>query len=168
MVLFVTILFGVTLLAGQVDAKKKKTQPTAIVLTSIKSFDKVFIEAQKVNRKLKATQVNLRKSKMALRSALQLKKRSTYVRGLKELKRRARGKVKLFVNKGQLQLKATDLVPTDVKQGIDAVNQLSKTIPSSIRNLKGVVTDSQKMIKQVQDFPTNIQNTAKTRIVHDS
>ena len=161
-VLFLTVLFGVTILAGEVSAKKKKnTPPNAIVMTNVQSFDKVFRQAQSANGKLKAAQASIRTSKIALRSALKLKKRSTYLQGLKQLKRRARGKIKVFMTQGKLQIKATDAVPTDVRKGIRAVNQLTKTIPSSLKNLKGVSTDSKRMAKQVENFPVNLQAELK-------
>jgi len=152
-------LLGIGLISADAEAKKKKKKgaPTTIVMTGVKSFDKVFKQAKKANKKLKAAQSDLRESKIALRSALKLGKKSTYVDGLKELKRRAKGKVKLYMNKGQLQLKAKDGVPTDVKNGVDAVNKLTKTIPSSIRNLKGVAVESKKMFKKAQKFPANLR-----------
>ena len=112
---------------------------------------------EKANGKLKTAQANIRNSKIALRTALNLKKNSTYSQGLKELKKRARGKIKLFVNQGKFQLKATDAVPTGVQKGIKAVNQLTRTIPQSIKSLKGVTTDSKRMAQQVENFPANIQ-----------
>ena len=157
------LLMGVVVLGiglGPVDAhakKKKKKAPTTIVMTGVKSFDKVFKQAKKANKKLRAAQSDLRDSKQALRSALKLSKKSTYVDGLKELKRRAKGKVRLYVNKGQLQLKASDAVPTDVKNGVEAVNRLTKTIPSSIRNLKSVTVESTKMFKKARKFPSNLR-----------
>ena len=90
-------LLGMGLISADAEAKKKKKKgaPTTIVMTGVKSFDKVFKQAKKANKKLKAAQSDLRESKIALRSALKLGKKSTYVDGLKELKRRAKGKVKL-------------------------------------------------------------------------
>ena len=151
---------GAFLMVGGVSsnahAKKSGKAPTQIRMTGVKSFDKVFKEARAANNKLKAAQKDLRESKAALRAAMGLGKRSTYEQGLRELKRRADGKLRVWVDGGRVQLKATDAVPSDVRKGVDAVNKLANSIPSAVRNLDGVRKRSKKMFKQAQKFPSNM------------
>lgn len=161
--MFAAVL-GMGLTSGDAEAKKKKKKaPTTIVMTGVKSFDKVFKQAKKANKRLKAAQSDLRESKVALRSALwsnsssKLNKKSTYVDMLKELKTRAKGKLRLYVSKGKLRLKPTDAVPTDVEHAVDAVNKLTQTIPSAINNLNGVAIESKRMFKKAQRFPANLR-----------
>ena len=158
-VLMVTAVLGLGLISADAEAKKKRKKgpPTHIRMTGVKSFDTVFRQARKANNKLKAAQSDLRESKVALRSALGLGKRSTYVQGLRELKRRADGKLRVWVDGGRVQLKATDAIPSDVQKGVDAVNQLTRSIPSAVRNLNGVRKESTKMFKKAQRFPNNMQ-----------
>ena len=158
-VLMVTAVLGLGLISADAEAKKKRKKgpPTHIRMTGVKSFDTVFRQARKANNKLKAAQSDLRESKVALRSALGLGKRSTYVQGLRELKRRADGKLRVWVDGGRVQLKATDAIPSDVQKGVDAVNQLTRSIPSAVRNLNGVRNESTKMFKKAQRFPNNMQ-----------
>ena len=157
--LMFAVLLGLGLTVGDTEAKKKKNRgtPNKILMTGVKSFDKVFKQARKANRQLKAAQSELRTSRVALRAALKLGKKTTYSDGLKELQNRAKGKVKLYANQGQLELKAADAVPTDVKNGVGAVNQLTTNLPSALKNLKGVITNSQKMYNKAQKFPENLQ-----------
>ena len=150
-VLMVTAVLGLGLISADAEAKKKRKKgpPTHIRMTGVKSFDTVFRQARKANNKLKAAQSDLRESKVALRSALGLGKRSTYVQGLRELKRRADGKLRVWVDGGRVQLKATDAIPSDVQKGVDAVNQLTRS--------NGVRKESTKMFKKAQRFPNNMQ-----------
>lgn len=158
-VLMMTVVLGLGLISADAEAKKKRKggAPTHIRMTGVKSFDKVFKQARKANNKLKAAQSDLRQSKVALRSALGLSKRATYVQGLRELKRRADGKLRIWVDGGRVQLKATDAIPSDVRKGVDAVNELTRSIPSAVRNLNGVRKESTKMFKKAQRFPSNMQ-----------
>ena len=158
-VIMIIASLGIGLMSADAEAKKKRNKgaPTHIRMTGVKSFDKVFKQARKANNKLKEAQSDLRESKVALRSALGLSKRSTYVQGLRELKRRADGKLRVWVDGGRVQLKATDAIPSDVQKGVDAVNELTRSIPSAVRNLNGVRKESAKMFKKAKRFPNNMQ-----------
>ena len=158
-VIMIIASLGIGLMSADAEAKKKRKKgaPTHIRMTGVKSFDKVFKQARKANNKLKEAQSDLRESKVALRSALGLSKRSTYVQGLRELKRRADGKLRVWVDGGRVQLKATDAIPSDVQKGVDAVNELTRSIPSAVRNLNGVRKESAKMFKKAKRFPNNMQ-----------
>ena len=156
-ILMWTAVLGIGLVSADAEAKKKrKGAPTHIRMTGVKSFDKVFRQARKANNKLKAAQGDLRESRVALRKALGLSKRSTYVQGLRELQRRADGKLRVWVNGGRVQLRATEAIPSDVQKGIDAVNELTRTIPAAVRNLNGVKSESAKMFRKAQRFPDNM------------
>ena len=138
-----------------VEAKKKRTQ--SIEMTGIQSFDKVFRKAREADKSLQSAERNVRKSKNALRKALKLTKKTTYVQGLKELKQRAMGKITVVMQGGVPTLKAREAVPSDVMAGINAVNTLSKSIPSSLRDMKQVTAASTAMYKRAKNFPSNIQ-----------
>ena len=152
-------VLGLGLMSADAEAKKKRKKgaPTHIRMTGVKSFDTVFKQARKANNKLKAAQSDLRESKVALRAALGLSKRSTYEQGLRELKRRADGKLRVWIDGGRVQLKASDAVPSDVRKGVEAVNKLTRSIPSAVRNLNGVRKESTQMFKKAQRFPSNMQ-----------
>jgi hypothetical protein len=144
----------------QAEAKKKRA--AKIEMTGVKSFDKVFKKAREADRKLKSAERNVRRSKQALRKALKLGKKTTYVQGLKELKVRARGKLTVVMQGGVPVLKAKEAVPTDVMAGIEAVNTLSKSIPASLRDLKAVTSASTSMYKRAKKFPNNITTELST------
>jgi hypothetical protein len=154
-IMLLALMVGSVGVSHPAEAKKKRV--AKIEMTGVKSFDKVFKKAREADRKLKSAERNVRKSKHALRKALKLGKRTTYVQGLKELKGRAKGKLTVVMQGGVPILKAKEAVPTDVMAGIEAVNTLSKSIPSSLRDLKAVTQASTSMYKRANRFPSNIR-----------
>jgi hypothetical protein len=148
-------LFGMAMVSTPAEAKRKRTQ--TIQMTGVKSFDKVFKKARKANKRLKSAEKNLRDSKKALRQTLKLGKKATYIDGIKELKRRADGKLRVVMVGGTPRLKATDAIPTEIQNSIDAINTLSTTMPQSVRDLKAVSTSSKQMYTQARKFPTNLR-----------
>jgi len=156
-----TLVIGAMGVSQPAEAKKKRS--TKIEMTRVKSFDKVFKKAKEADRKLKSAERNVRTSKQALRKALKLGKKTTYVQGLKELKVRAKGKLTVVMAGGVPVLKAKEAVPTDVMAGIEAVNTLSKSIPASLRDLKAVTAASRSMYKRAKKFPNNIRSELATK-----
>jgi hypothetical protein len=156
--LFTVAAFAFTLSTGPAYAKKKKKKKKIrIEMTGIKSFDKVFKQARKTDSKIRSAERNLSKSKKALRAALKLKKGTTYTAALSELKQKAKGKVKVAMSGKIPTLKAKEGVPEDIKNGIEAINTLSKSIPASINNLKDAAVASKKMVSAARKFPNRIK-----------
>jgi len=148
-------VIGLGTVGAPAEAKRKRTQ--AIQMTGVQSFDKVFKKAKTANKRLRSAERNLRDSKVALRQTLKLKKRTTYVEGLRELKRRANGKLRVVMVGGTPRLKATDAVPTEILKSIQAINRLTVSMPQSVNDLKAVSKASKKMYNQGRRFPANIQ-----------
>ena len=148
-------MVGLTMMATPAEAKRKRTR--AIQMTGVQSFDKVFKKARTANKRLRSAERNLRDSRTALRQTLKLKQRTTYVQGLRELKRRANGKLRVVMVGGTPRLKATDAVPTEILKSIQAINRLTVSMPQSVRDLKAVSRSSKQMYNQSRRFPANIQ-----------
>lgn len=152
---FLAAFLSMGLIAQPAFAKKKRN--STVQMTGIKSFDKVFKKARTTDKKLKSAEKSLKESKRALRQTLKLSKKSTYTDGLKELKKRANGKLRVVMVGGVPSLKASEVVPTEIQASIDAINTLTTSMPSTIRDLKSVVRSSTAMYNQSRKFPTNIQ-----------
>jgi len=150
-----TAVLGLSFTSPAAEAKRKRAR--AIQMTGVQSFDKVFKKARITNKRLRSAEQNLRASKLALRQSLKLGKQSTYVQGLRELKRRANGKLRVVMVGGTPRLRATDAVPTEIQRSIEAVNSLTVRIPQSIRDLRAVSRSSKQMYKQSRKFPSNIR-----------
>jgi hypothetical protein len=155
--MFMVVFLGFGMVSTDAEAKKKANTKNKIELTGIASFDKIFKKARTANKKLKSAEKNIRSSKRALRSALKLGKKATYMDGLKELKAKAKGKLKVVMVGGVPTLKAKEAIPSDIQAGIDAVNRLTKTIPATIRDMKAVASASRKMVKHSKDLTKNLQ-----------
>lgn len=160
-VFFLAALLSVGLVSQPAFAKKKRA--STVQLTGIKSFDKIFKKARTTDKKLKSAEKNLRESKKALRQTLKLSKKSTYVQGLKELKKRANGKLRVAMVGGVPSLKASEAVPSEIQASIDAINTLTKSMPSTIRDLKSMARSSTQMYNQSRNFPTNIQRELRSK-----
>ena len=153
--MLLTAALGMSLASPVAEAKRKRAR--AIQMTGIQSFDAVFKKARTTNKRLRSAEQNLRASKLALRQSLKLSKQSTYVQGLRELKRRANGKLRVVMVGGTPRLRATDAVPTEIQRSIEAVNALTVRIPDTVRDLRAVSRSSKKMYNQSRKFPRNIQ-----------
>ncbi len=153
--LVLVALLGAIAFSPPAEAKRKRTR--AIQMTGVQSFDKVFKKARTANKRLRSAEKNLRDSNTALRQTLKLSRKSTYVQGLRELKRRANGKLRVVMVGGTPRLKATDAIPSEIQKSIDAINTLTTTMPQSVRDLKNVTLSSRQMYKQARNFPTNIR-----------
>jgi hypothetical protein len=160
-VLVLVVFFGAFVFSPPAEAKRKRTR--AIQMTGVQSFDKVFKKARKANKRLRSAEKNLRDSKTALRQTLKLSRKSTYVQGLKELKRRANGKLRVVMVGGTPKLKATDAIPSEIQKSIDAINSLTTTMPQSVRDLKSVTRSSKQMYNQARQFPTNIRRELSSK-----
>ena len=153
--MLLTAALGMSLASPVAEAKRKRAR--AIQMTGIQSFDTVFKKARTTNKRLRSAEQNLRASKLALRQSLKLSKQSTYVQGLRELKRRANGKLRVVMVGGTPRLRATDAVPTEIRRSIEAVNALTVRIPDTVRDLRAVSRSSKQMYNQSRKFPRNIQ-----------
>ena len=160
-VVFLTAALGLGLVSQPAFAKKKRS--STIQMTGIKSFDKIFKKARTTDKRLKSAEKSLKKSKKALRQTLKLGKKATYTDGLKELKTRANGKLRVVMVGGVPSLKASEAVPTEIQASIDAINTLTKSMPSTIRDLKKVARSSTQMYNQSRKFPTNIQREMRSK-----
>ncbi|MEC9391804.1 MAG: hypothetical protein VX944_17160 [Myxococcota bacterium] len=153
--MLLTAALGMSLASPVAEAKRKRAR--AIQMTGIQSFDAVFKKARTTNKRLRSAEQNLRASKVALRQSLKLSKQSTYVQGLRELKRRANGKLRVVMVGGTPRLRAMDAVPTEIQRSIEAVNALTVRIPDTVRDLRAVSRSSKQMYNQSRKFPRNIQ-----------
>ena len=155
--MFMVVFLGFGMVSTTAEAKKKSKAKNKIELTGVSSLDKIFKKARTANKKLKSAEKNIRSSKKALRSALKLGKKATYKDGLRELKAKAKGKLKVVMVGGVPTLKAKEAIPSDIQAGVDAVNRLTKTIPATIRDMKAVASASTKMVKHAKNLNRNLQ-----------
>lgn len=136
------------------DAKKKE----GIELTGIAAFDDIFTQVADIDARLVAAEDLLKTGKKDLIDALALKKGTPLKTGLAELGERADGKLAVVLDGKQPKLQATDAIPTDVQEALDAVNRLTGGIVGSVEELAEIPAEAQKLAKKTQTFPSKLKD----------
>jgi hypothetical protein len=134
--------------------KGKKDAQQHIQKTGIEVFDSVFSQVDDIDHTLSSIEGQLRDGKNNLNSALALQKGTPLADGLAELKNRAGNKVSLAMDKGTVpKLEANDALPSNVRNAVDAVNQMTSNFGVSIDQLTGLAPDMEKLVKQTGKMP---------------
>lgn len=143
-------------------AKKDKDEVKGVQLTGIEAFDSVFSRVAEIDLRLVSAEQLLTQGKKDLNSALDLKRGTPFSEAITELKSRANGKLTLAMKGNLPKLEATDAVPTNVQNAIDAVNSLTDGIIGTVDNLVGIPDEAQKLIKQSKKFPDRLKDEITT------
>jgi len=138
--------------------KKKKKQAVHVQLTGVKSLDKVFKPLKKIDQKVTKAQKQRRKGKAAINSALGLKQGTSLPAAMAHLKKEAKGKVKVKMKGGTPTLHASDALPPNIKEGIEAVNVLLKSYPTAVKELAGVPKQATKLVKEAKALPQTLKS----------
>lgn len=148
---------------GKDDSSKDKKAPEAHVqMTGIDAFDSVFKQVDGIDHTLSSIEGQLRDGKNNLNTALALKKGTSIADGLTELKSRAGNKVSLAMDKGTIpKLEASDALPSNVKNAVDAVNEMTSNFGLSLDQLTSLQPDMEKLIKQTGKMPGRLVDEFK-------
>jgi mRNA-degrading endonuclease RelE of RelBE toxin-antitoxin system len=141
-------------LPGDALAKKsKKKGKQHVQLTGVKSLDKVFKPLKKLDKSITKAQKARREGAASINAALGLKKGTSLPAAIKHLQREAKGKVKVTMSGGSPQLKATDALPTNIQEGIKAVNVVISSYSTAVKELASAPKQAQQLVKQAQKLP---------------
>ena len=148
---------------GQAFAKKgkkgkKKGKTPKVELVGIESFDTVFRDLRKLDNQVGSAEKNVNKSQRNLNTALGIKNDTPLKKGLANLEKRADGKVRVATEGGVPKLKATDAVPKNIENAIDAVNVMVSSFSASLKDLSTAVKDSEQLAKKVGKMPANVKS----------
>jgi hypothetical protein len=143
--------------AGKKDSKGKADPPT-IEMTGLKSFDKVFSEFQDIDTKIGNAEQAMKVAKRKLNEALELEKGTPLKDGIADLKTQADGKVKVAMKGKQPTLAASDAVPENVSNAIDAVNAMTEQLTTAIEELATVPEDIKRLSEASADFPSSLKD----------
>ncbi len=139
----------------------KKGASQEVELTDIKSFDKVFRSAREIDRKVTSAEKEVDRSQKNLNKALGIKNDEPIGKALAQLNRRADRKISVVMDGSVPKLKATDAVPKNVEEGIDAVNKMTRGFVGSIADLSGAAEESKTLKKRAQAMPGNLKDEMK-------
>ena len=138
--------------------KKKKTKSAHVKLTGVKSLDRVFKPLKKIDQKVTKAQKHRRKGKESINAALGLKKGTSLPAAISHLKKEAAGKVQVKMKGGTPPLQAADALPTNIREGVEAVNVLLKSYPKAVKELAGVPKQATKLVKQAKALPKSLKS----------
>lgn len=146
-------------LPSTAEAKKSKKNKVAHVeLTGVKALDKVFKPLKKLDKLVTKAQKARRKGAASISTALGLKQGTSLAAAMKHLRNQVAGKVKIKLQGGTPQLKATDALPPKIAAGVEATNTVIQSYAEAISSLAKVPKQAQKLIKQAQQLPTQLKN----------
>jgi len=144
--------------AGKKDKNKGKAEAPTIEMTGLKSFDKVFTEFQDIDTKIGNAEKAMKVAKRKLNEALELEKGTPLKDGIADLKTKADGKVKVAMKGKQPTLEASDAVPENVSNAIEAVNDMTEQLTVSIEELASVPEDLKRLSEASADFPSSLKD----------
>lgn len=141
------------------DKKKKGKEDEGILMTGLPAFDSVFTRVGEIDRRLSASEGQLRSGKNNLNSALDLKRGTPISDGLAELRDRAEGKVSLAVDKQAMpKLKVDQAVPSNVQAAVDAVNAMSGNFATSLTELRALAPEIDGLVKESKKMPARLKD----------
>jgi hypothetical protein len=136
---------------------KKNSGPQEIEMTDIKSFDKVFRSAREIDRKVTSAEKEVDRSQKNLNKALGIKNDEPIGKALAQLNKRADHKISVVMDGTVPKLKATDAVPKNVSDGIDAVNKMTRGFVGSVSDLSGAADEAKKLKTKAQKMPADLR-----------
>lgn len=149
-----------SLSAEAADKKKKKgKEDEGIILTGLPAFDSVFKRVGEIDRRLSASEGQLRSGKSNLNSALDLKRGTPISDGIAELRSRAEGKVSIAVDKRAMpKLTVDEAVPSNVQSAIDAVNAMTGNFATSLVELRALAPEIDGLVKETTKMPARLKD----------
>lgn len=154
-------LATVAALGAPTDAlakKSKKKGAKHVQLTGVKSLDKVFKPLKKLDQSITKAQKSRRKGAASINTALGLKQGTSLTAAMAHLKKEAQGKVKVQLQGGKPQLKASDALPPDIKAGVEAVNTLISSYVTATTELAKAPKQAAKLVKQAKVLPDTLKS----------
>ena len=155
---FAASLFALSM-SGPVSAKDKGDAPKypEIKLVNISQFDGVLGDAKSIHDSLATMEATLQTANKSLATTLKLPETTSVEDSLAELKKRANNKISVGLEKGRVpKLKPTDAVPSDVQEGIDAVNKMMDDMAASLEAAEAMPPKVAELIGAAKSFPGQI------------
>jgi archaellum component FlaC len=145
-------------LGGSAHAKKDKgsdTEYVKIEKTGIKEIDSVFNQVKDIQNTLEAVEKSINTTTSSLNTTLGLAKDTPFSTAIADLKDKAEGKVNVVMEGGSPQLSASDAVPTNVQQAIDAVNTGVEQVNSAMAGLQEIPSQVKALQTEAMGFDVN-------------
>ena len=128
-----------------------------IKLVGVNSLDRVFKKGRSLDRTITKAERSMRKARNDFNTAMGLSQKSTYRKGLSQLKSRGKTKYKVIMSGSLPTISTTDAVPSKISNGIKALNG---TVKGNINSLKLTLTipkKSKALVNEVKTFQNRFQ-----------
>ena len=148
------LLLGLALAAAPAYAKKDKGDTDYITIeeTGIQEIDQIFSSVKAIQDTLIAVDTSITTTTTSLNTTLGLAADTPFTTALEDLKSRAEGALQVTLDGGSPQLSASDAVPANVQEAIDAVNLGVSEVNSAIGDLKTLPNQLRSLQKQAASF----------------
>jgi hypothetical protein len=156
-----TLLLSLVSVAAVTAAHAAPPPFSKIVDTGIAEFDEVFAKARDMQGTLQASHTSLAEARSNLNTALGVATDTPVETALKDLKTKADGKIKLVMEGKRPKLEATEAVPENVQQGIDAANKLGETSVTTTDTADELRPRSEELATATKDFPAKVPTLVK-------
>jgi len=161
-VVVATFALGLTLAsdaqAGKKDKGKGKADVPEIEMTGLEAFDSIFTEFKAIDDKIGGAEKSMKVARRKLNEALELEKGTPLKAGMADLAAKAEGKIQMKMNGKQPTLSASDAVPENVNDAINALNKMTKQLTISVEELASVPEDLKRLSAASADFPSSLKD----------
>lgn len=161
-------LFGLSVASQDAWAKKDKggdaaasTEELTIEVTGIASFDSVFGKAKSILDELNATTKSINDANANLVQVLALPAGTPVADALADLQKKAEGKIKVALNGTTPKLQASDAVPQNVTDAINACNNMVDAGEKALGSLQKIIADGKALVSEVIGIPPKITAEVK-------
>ncbi len=142
---------------GKKGGKKKGgAKAGQVELIGVDSVDAVFKQLRKLENTVSSAEKHRRSSHQNVQKVMGLKDAS-FAKAVEHLKKEAGGKVKVQVQGKTPQLKATDALPPNVVEGIDAINDALKHYVEAIGDVARIPKEATDLVKKSKAMPDKLK-----------
>lgn len=138
------------------DAQQPEETTFVLQDTGVAKVDKFYDRVENIVGKLQAAQADIDAANSQLSVVLGLPEGTPLADALTDLKEKAAGEVRLVLEGDKPRLEASDAVPSNLREAVDATNALMGELSDAVSTLRKVKQRAEKMPGQARQMPRAI------------
>lgn len=155
-----------SLTAPTVQAKKASASQISTI--GIRSFDRVFRDARQLDSTIISAQRTRRSGRQNLNAVLGLNPQASFENGLRELRARGNGKLRVAARGGVPTIQARDAVPSGVQSAVTAANSAISDYQTLLTDLVGLPSECQAVVRSARQLSlSNLRSESAIRSISD-
>lgn len=147
--------------AGKGGKEKSDNDWAEIEHVGIPSMDQVFARVKEMQSSITTVESSLQRADREVGTALGLPEGTPLADAIADLEQRAQGKLDVVVEGGTPKLVASEAVPGNVQEAIDALNGFTADMEQSVTALQEIPSQAQAIVPDVQALPAKLPSEAK-------